>query len=175
MSDSEKLEELAVRYGSDVYRFCRYLTSDRECADELYQDTFLKAAQLGGKLADGKNCKSYLFSIAANIWRNQIHKNSRRKAAVSCSDYDGAVEQIPDSSGDISEQYAEKELQNKVRSLVAQLGSKQKAVVVLYYGEDMPIKDISRILRIPQGTVMSRLAKARENIKKKLEEDGYEI
>ena len=75
---TEEIEHIVYDYGGDIYRFCRYLTSNNDMADELYQETFLKATQLSSKLKRGGNIKSFLMGIAANIWKNHLKKNARR-------------------------------------------------------------------------------------------------
>ena len=59
----KEIEKLVYEYGDDLYRFCHYLTSDKDLADELYQETFLKAVQLSHKLDRSGNCKSFLIGI----------------------------------------------------------------------------------------------------------------
>lgn len=55
----KEIEELVYEYGDDLYRYCYHLTSNKELADELYQETFLKAVQLSHRLNRSGNCKSH--------------------------------------------------------------------------------------------------------------------
>lgn len=170
-----EIENLVYECGEDLYRFCCYLTSNRDLADELYQDTFLKAIQLSHKLNRSGNCKSYLIGIAINLWKNHTHKKMRRNAILPEVDYEDKINQLQAANTDLLEDYVEKELINEVRSAVNNLKEKQRLVVLLYYAESLSVNEISNILHIPKGTVLSRLAKARENLRKKMEEKGYEI
>lgn len=172
---TKEIENLVYEYGDDVYRFCCYLTSNRDMADELYQETFLKAVQLSHKLDRSGNCKSFLMGIATNLWKNIIRKKMRRNAILPEVDYEDCVNQVKDVSADVLEDYVENELIREVKLAVNHLPEKQKIVVLLYYAENIPTEDIGRILHIPKGTVLSRLAKARENLKKEMEVKGYEI
>ncbi len=170
-----EIENLVFKYGDDLYRFCYHLTSNRDLADELYQETFLKAVQMSNKLDKNGNLKSYLMGIAINIWKNIVHKKARRNAILHEVDYEEEVGRISDTQKDILEDYAEKELLREMRKEIKKLPAKQKIVFVLYYGEEQSVEDISQMLHIPKGTVKSRLAKAREILRKEMEAKGYEI
>lgn len=75
MTDLE-LEQCIAEYGADIYSFCCCLTGRRQEADDLYQETFLRAVEKQKVLDAEENPKSYLLSIAVLLWKNQ-----RRKAA----------------------------------------------------------------------------------------------
>ena len=62
-----QLEQCINEHGKDVYAFCSQLTRNVQEAEDLYQDTFLKAVELAGRIDFGKNPKSYLISIALRI------------------------------------------------------------------------------------------------------------
>ena len=67
----QELEQCISCYGKDIYSFCLHLTCDRQRADELYQDTFLKATEQYSKIRMDDNPKSYFLSIALRIWKNE--------------------------------------------------------------------------------------------------------
>ena len=71
-----ELEQCIREYGKEIYSFCKHLTCSRQEADDLYQDTFLKAVELQQKIDWQENPKSFLLSVAVQIW-----KNRKRKAA----------------------------------------------------------------------------------------------
>ena len=171
----KEIEELVYEYGDDLYRYCYHLTSNKELADELYQETFLKAVQLSHRLNRSGNCKNYLIGIAINIWRNLFRKKKRRNEILPEMDYSDYIESVTTDGSDILEDYIHKELTDKVKLLVAGLPEKQRIVVLLFYSESLSTEEISKILHIPKGTVLSRLPNARERIRKELEEMGYEV
>ena len=67
----KELETCIRTYGKDIYSFCCRLTGSRQEADDLYQDTFLKMVELKERLDITSNPKSYLLSVAVNLWRNR--------------------------------------------------------------------------------------------------------
>lgn len=75
----EELEKWLTTYGRSVYSFCQKLTKDKAEAEDLYQDTFLKMVELYDRLDIRQNPKSYLLSVAVNLWRNKKRKFSWRQ------------------------------------------------------------------------------------------------
>lgn len=73
------LEACINEYGRALYSFCSYLACNRQEAEDLYQDTFLKALELGNRIDLEQNPKSYLLSIALRIWKNRKRKYAWRR------------------------------------------------------------------------------------------------
>ena len=74
-----ELAECIDAYGTDIYSFCAYLTGSRQEAEDLYQDTFLKAVELRETIKADQNPKSYLLAVAVRIWKNKRRKFAWRK------------------------------------------------------------------------------------------------
>ncbi len=74
----KELENCIWEYGKDIYSFCRSLTLNLQEADDLYQDTFLKAVEVIREIEYEKNPKSYLLSIALRLWKNKKRKYAWR-------------------------------------------------------------------------------------------------
>jgi RNA polymerase sigma-70 factor (ECF subfamily) len=156
-------------YGGPLYKFCRRLTYSREDADDLFQETFLKA--LGQKKAvnASDNPQGILFSTAAYIWKSWKRKYARRSRLA-------PVEPLDDyaaADGGPEEDYMAREETRVVRELVNILPDKYKIPIILYYTVEMSVHDIASSLNLPAGTVKSRLFKARKILEKGLVE-AYE-
>ena len=65
-------------YGKDIYSFCKKLTYNEFDAEELYQDTFLKALEIASRIDEEDNPKSFLLSISVSLWKNKQRKYARR-------------------------------------------------------------------------------------------------
>jgi len=164
-----ELEKCIDIYGQDIYAFCMRLAYSRQEAEELYQNTFLKAMELLKKIEVKDNPKSYLLSITIRLWKNQKRKYAwrRRIAGIeSLADYEREAE--VDSGYSLEDEVLRKEQIQQVQSAVRALEEKYRLPVYLYYMEDMGISEIAGILKIPKGTVKSRLYKAREILRKSL-------
>lgn len=164
-----QLEQCISEYGKDIYAFCRHLTGYTIEADELYQDTFLKAMELLETIEYERNPKSFLISIALRLWNNKIRKHAWRKRIAGTEDlFEENVENV--AAGKLTEEVViQEELNRMVRKAVAGLDDKYRVPIYLFYTERMKVEEISKILNIPQSTVKTRLFKARKMLKKELE------
>lgn len=170
----QQLEQCIDAYGKEIYAFCSQLTCNKQEAEDLYQDTFLKAVELGEKIDDKNNPKSYLVSIALRIWKNKKRKFAWRKRIAGT---DQLVEEaiseevLEQENGCISpeDRLIKKEVKEQVRQAVGRLDEKYRIPVYLYYTVELSIEQIGTIMKLPKGTVKSRLHKARKLLKVELE------
>lgn len=161
----QELEQFITEYGKDIYSFCIYLTGDRHLADDLYQDTFLEALSKLENIQGSYNPRSYLLSISVNLWNNRKRKY-RNRTRLKAEFLKDEEKYLPD----ICEDIVYEERRKKVIEAVLGLKKNYRIPVLLYYMEDMDIREISGVLRIPEGTVKSRLYKARNLLKNRLKE-----
>lgn len=168
--NKEQLENYIKDYGKEIYSFCKTLTKNKTDADDLYQDTFLKAIELNN-IDTNKNPKSYLLGIAVNMWRSKKRRYARREriAPMQSLSEDASIEQLLVSSKPLDELMIEKMEKEKVRTIIESLPEKMKLVILLYYMDELTLKEIAQILKIPSGTVKSRLHQARKKITKEME------
>lgn len=165
---SDILEKYIIDYGKDIYSFCVYLTRNRNEADDLYQQTFLTACEKSYE-DEIKNPKSYFISIAVNLWNNQKRKYLwRKKKADIIYFQDSDLEQFADAMPTVEEQVLRQEEIKTVRECIDMLPDKMRIILLLYYKENMAIGEISDALKIPVGTVKSRMHQAKSKIKERL-------
>lgn len=171
-----ELEECIDLYGKEIYGFCRQVTGSREEGDDLYQDTFLRAVELKEKIDVSKNPQSYLLSVAVRLWKNKRRKYAWRQRIAGMESFSEeihyciAAENEREPESDI---LAEEE-RIYVHKCVQALEEKYRVPVCLYYSAELSVREIAKVLRLPEGTVKSRLHKARKTIKEKLEVAGYD-
>ena len=108
------------------------------------------------------------------LWSNEVRKNTRLKSTVSLNYMETDSNFTLEDSMNIEEHMMNKELLLEVKRIVATLPEKMRVVVYMRYTAEMSMEEISKELRIPKGTVKSRLHKARMNIINGLEAKGYE-
>ena len=172
--NAREIEKCMVDFGTDIYRFCLKLCTDKTDAEDLYQQTFLKALETKWTIDWGKNPKALFFSLAYNLWKSDRRKQARRNTIAPCSNFDDETETLLHSEERIEEGYLQKELITKVRQIIQTLPEKFQVPLILFYLSDCPIEQIAAIIKKPPGTVKSRLFKGRSLIKKRLEDAGYE-
>lgn len=179
---SKEFEKLVKIHGKSIYGFCCHLTGSRQLADDLYQDTFLKAVELRHKLNSGGNDKeqelisarNYLIGIAVRLWSNEVRKNNKYKNIISLDNMEQDSNFTLIDSMNLEKRVMDKEMLLEVRKMVKALPEKLRIVVYMRYTAEMSIEEISKELTIPKGTVKSRLHKARMNLINGLEAKGYE-
>ena len=166
-----ELEQCIKEYGRDIYSFCKHLTCNRQDADDLYQDTFLKAMELQEKLMWQDNPKSYLLSVTVRLWKNRRRKvawRNRIVPVVSLTEKQD-VEPVCEMKSSPEEAYLAEEEKRLVQGAVDKLPEKLKICILLFYMEQLSVVQIAKVLHLPEGTVKSRLYQARKILEKELE------
>lgn len=167
----QELEQAIALYGKEIYSFCLHLTRSRILADELYQDTFLKATERKGKLKTDGNLKSYFLSVALRLWKNQRRKYAWRERIAPVKElFEDTQESELGVQEDVLKGYLRQEQRQMVRRAVAGLDERYKIPVLLYYMENMSVAEVAAVMGIPRGTVKSRLNTARKHLESELEE-----
>ncbi|MCL1807989.1 MAG: RNA polymerase sigma factor [Oscillospiraceae bacterium] len=161
----ENVGSLFEEYKSQIYRLCVQLAKNQADAEDLFQDTFLLALQKNGRIDEHQNPRSYLYTMCLNLWKTGKRK---RTAVYSSEGADSLVfSETPEDAMLFKEQ------KQIIIQAVKALKDKYRIPVILYYSADMPVSEIAQVLKIPEGTVKSRLYKARALLKERLgEQDG---
>ncbi|TVX99719.1 RNA polymerase sigma factor [Cohnella terricola] len=166
----EELSDLVKRHGKAIYSFCRVLAANRADADDLYQETFLKAVEKREQLDASRNPKGFLLSIAVGLRRNHRRKFAWRQRIAPMDELAAADDRFDLAGGATPEETAiSRELRDRIRDAADGLGDKLKIPLYLFYTADMSVDEIASALQIPVGTVKSRLHQARRTMKEKLE------
>jgi RNA polymerase sigma-70 factor (ECF subfamily) len=163
--DLDALGELYKRYRSQVFRTALAITSNRETAEDILQEVFLKLHRYAERIDIARPLAPWLYRVTANLCYTQISRQSRWLAVL-----EDAVENAvaPPTRTCPERQFERRELQKIVQQAIDLLRPNQKIVIVLYYLADLSLKEIAYILEVPEGTVKSRLYYGRENLRKKL-------
>ena len=177
--NNDEFERFVLKFGKDILRFCRMTAGDAEDGDELYQDTMLKLLEKKKRLDSMQNTKSYALSTSIYLWKNKKKKYANRMRLVPTDSMDEMFEEgyeISDPDNETSPEHIvlQQTEVDMIQGLVASLPEKYRIPVYLYYSADMQINEISEILGLPEGTVKSRMRKAKKQLKEKLEAIGYD-
>ncbi len=172
--DAKEIEKCMDDFGTDIYRFCLKLCADKADAEDLYQQTFLKALETEWTIDWEKNPKALFFSLAHNLWKSDRRKQARRNRIAPCSNFDDETETVLHSGERVEEGYLRKELVTEIRQVMQALPEKFQVPLILFYLSGCTIEQIAVIIKKPPGTVKSRLFKGRSLLKKRLEDAGYE-
>ena len=165
----QELEQCILLYGKDIYSFCMHLTKEKASADDLYQDTFLEATKKLEAIRYEDNPKSYLLSVAIRLWKNRVRKLAWRNR-IAPQVGETTLEQEGGATPDVSEKAVANEERGMLWKAIDALDDRYRIPLLLYYMEEQSIAELAELLSIPQGTVKSRLHKARQLLEKELED-----
>ncbi|HQZ39871.1 MAG TPA: sigma-70 family RNA polymerase sigma factor [Vicinamibacterales bacterium] len=159
----EALEFLDALYGTAVR-----LTRSPDAAEDLVQDTYLKAFRARRSFAAGTNLKAWLFTILHNTWRNRRRDRVHARVEADSDLVDRAAERGQDTLSappDTPESVLLRDtLSEDLRMALAQLPEAFRDAVWLRDVEELSYQEIADVLAIPVGTVMSRLSRGRRRL-----------
>lgn len=156
-----------------LYNFAFHLTYHEARAEDLVQDTFLKAFRFIDSYQLGTNAKAWLFRILKNSFINEYRKKSKQPNQVDLEDFI-TYEDSDDASHvghlDLREDIFQDMMGDEITKAINDLPVDFRTVILLCDVEGFTYEEISKILDIPIGTVRSRLHRARNMLKEKLKE-----
>lgn len=145
-------------------RYARSLTRDRASADDLVQDCLERVVSRWGQRRPDADVRAWAFTILHNLAVNRVRNDARRGTQVNLDEVDeGALATRPTQEGGLHHA-------DLVRALDT-LPTEQRSVLLLVSVEDLSYAEVASVLDIPIGTVMSRLARAREKLARALDPD----
>jgi RNA polymerase sigma-70 factor (ECF subfamily) len=133
-------------------RYARALTRDGDIADDLVQDTLVRALR-AEHLFHGGHVRSWLYTILTNLNRNRLRSLSRRPSLMPIDDNDAVELAGPEAGG------------RDIERALATLVDEQRAALLLVVLEGLTYREVAQVQGVPIGTVMSRLARARAQVK----------
>lgn len=172
--DMAAYDELIRRYQRKIYQLVYNMTSNREDAEDLVQDVFVKAYSALERFKGDSSFYTWIYRIAVNRAINYLKKR-KRNTAMSLDDIDQGVERDPNFVALQSRESPVRdatlsELQKKLNEALQALSENHRAVVVLHDIQGIQHDEIARMLKCSSGTVRSRLFYARQELQKQLTE-----
>lgn len=161
------VKQVALDQIDSLYGYALTLTRDRAEAEDLVQDTYLRAMRAWEQLAPDSNVKGWLFVILRNAWLNRIRHARSGPAFVELEDEEGSS-WIDSRAVDPYVLYLRKLEHEEIREAIDSLPALHREMVVLRDIEGFSYQEIASMLNCPAGTVMSRLGRAREKLRQKL-------
>ena len=162
--DDEALKTLIRRWQPRLARFAWRLTSERDAALDIVQDSWLAIVRRLGRLDDPARFRSWAYRIVSNKCADWIRRRSvQRKVTHKLRDEAVAEYEVQPSAADSADDT------DRLRDALRQLPGQQRAILSLHYLDGMGVAEIARVLNAAVGTVKSRLYHARERLRKALE------
>ncbi|MEX0840970.1 MAG: sigma-70 family RNA polymerase sigma factor [Xanthobacteraceae bacterium] len=155
MSDFKEGVQAAI---PALRRYARALTRNADIADDLVQDTLVRALR-SQHLFQGGELRSWLYTILTNLNRNRLRTLARRPPLTLFDENDGPRTMGPEAGG------------RDIERALASLTEEQRTVLLLVVLEGLSYRQVAEVQGVPIGTVMSRLARARAQVKAYLDSE----
>jgi len=166
---SSSFEQLAMPLFDQLYNFAHWLTQDRAEAEDLVQETYVKALRGFSGFQQGTNFRAWMYRILRNTF---FTSRSGLKATSTVPLDEENDDQVPATIETPESIFIERAESETLQEAIAQLPLASREILLLCDFEEMSYQEISQTLGIPMGTVMSRLARARGalrvNLRKKI-------
>ncbi|MCI8597011.1 MAG: sigma-70 family RNA polymerase sigma factor [Lachnospiraceae bacterium] len=159
------LERLMNEYGDTILRTCYLYLRDYQLAEDAVQETFIKAMNSYGSFKHQSSEKTWLIRIAINCCKN-IMRN--RWFQIRQNHFEYHMEEADTNPID---QFIETD---SVSAAIMKLNAKDREILVLYYYQDLSVREIAVVIGKTENAIIQRLNRARKRLKKNLVEVGYE-
>lgn len=168
-------EQLLMDHKDWLYGLCLRLERRRQDADDLFQDTCLKALERSGSYDGGRALRPWLARVCVNTYRDGLRRAARRfwhTQPLGEAEKD-SVNALPSAAPGPAEQAVDNAFKEALARCLDALDDKYRIPLVLQYYEDVGYDEISRLLGLNPGTVKSRLNEAKKRLRRQMEAMGY--
>ena len=174
--DAQAFEELVVRYQARLITVLSHLVGQRDQAEDLAQDVFLRVYRARKRYVPGAKFSTWIFTLANNVARNAIRSRSRRHEVHVASQQSGALGANPleqlalAASGQMPARQLDKsEMAEVVQLAMTSLNDRQRMAVLLSKFEGMSYADIADVMELTPQAIKSLLSRARGNLREILQ------
>ncbi len=171
---TERFEREALVHVNAMYSLALRLTGNEQNAEDLVQDTFIRAFRFFDRFEEGTNCRAWLYRVLKNTFINQYRKGKKSSGDVSFDDVEGIFEtgiketRFSVASSDPQSELLSKLVDERVEEALGEIPDDYRLAVVLSDMEGYSYREIAEIMDCPLGTVMSRLFRGRKMLQKYL-------
>jgi RNA polymerase sigma-70 factor (ECF subfamily) len=169
-------ERVLREQGAKIYTLAVRLTGNAVDGQDLAQETFVKAFEHWGRFRGESQVSSWLYRICVNLWKNRVRYEKRRSFwrhfSLSRSEREDEESPIPEVAGPdppVDAPLGQSDRRRLLEQGLAQLEPAERSIIVLRDMGDRSYEEIAQILRLPLGTVKSRLARSRNRLRTLLE------
>ncbi len=167
----DAFDDIVRRYQDRLFNFCLRYTGNPADAEEIVQETFLKAYRALKRFRGDSKFSTWLFQISKNLCINRFHRKRRRMenrhvSIQETNDDQSPVYQLESDDPSPQDNVLQNELNEQLAQAISELDSHYRAALVLRDVEGLDYSEISSILKVPVGTVKSRIHRGRTELQK---------
>ena len=173
--DSDAFEQLVLSYEKPIYNLCLRMCGNAEDAMDLTQETFLKAWRSLGSFRADAAFSTWLYRLCSNLCIDHLRREQKRKVLplhVEDSDGNGRPLDVPDPAAGPEERLSAQEDRQRVADALQSLEPEYREALTLRVIHDLSYADIAAVLQVREGTVKSRIARAREKMREAMQKLG---
>ena len=160
-----QVDAIDIEHLNGLYSYALILSRNHADAEDLVQETYLRAIQAKDRLRADSNIKAWLFTILRNIWLNQLRKRRSGPQIVETAMEDSPANEVVEPSRDSYDIYVSNLEREQVRAAIQKLPVEFREIILLREYEELSYQEIASVLDCPAGTVMSRLGRARAKLR----------
>lgn len=166
--DSTELYNIMTQYGDDVWRYAYALTKDYERSKDIAQEVFIRVHRKLSTFRGQSSFKTWLFAITRNIAMNEMKSSYVRRILL----FENVRDSRPVQSAE--DEYIGNQAASVIREIIMGLSRKLREVLILNLEHDLTTQEMAELLHISEGTVKSRLSRARKEAEKRWGELDHE-
>lgn len=166
LGERAAFDELIEHWQRPLWTYVRRMTGQDEAAGEVLQDVWLRVLRGISRLREGSRLRAWLFGIARRAVMDRLRAQYAQPTQVE-------VEEL----ADLEAREAPDDPEEDLRALeggLARLPAVEREVLVLFYLQELSLADVADIMRVPIGTIKSRLFRARQMLRRELEQTSHE-
>ena len=164
---TDGFEAVALAHIDSLYRYALHMSRNETDAEDLVQDTYLRAYRFFDRFETGTNCKAWLLTILKNTYINTLRRDKRHRQMVSLSEMaESGIELLAD--GDPEDEIFGDMLDDDVTAAIDELPDGYRTAVLLADMQGLSYKEVADRMDCPVGTVMSRLHRGRRLLRERL-------
>ena len=174
--DRGAFEALVKRYEGPLYAFFSRLTGDASVAEDLFQETFLRAFKNRFAFDPLRKFAPWLYGIATIVWKDHLRKEARAKGWPSLSEEEAEAQATAfpyQTDPDLLEELEQREVAEVVRQEISRLPLDYRVIFILRHYQGLSYEEIGKALDLPLGTVKSRLYYTLAKLQERLRRRGF--
>jgi RNA polymerase sigma-70 factor, ECF subfamily len=165
LGEASDTNEFGSEYVDGLYGYAMVLTRNRAEAEDLVQETYVRALGAAARLRENSNVRGWLFTILRNLWFNELRKRRNAPAILEMDGDDHTAGSLVGNARDAHEIFVSNEDSDIVRTAIDGLSVEFREIILLREFEELSYQEIADVLGCPAGTVMSRLGRARAKLR----------
>lgn len=172
--EAAAFEQLAGPLEGMVYRLCLHMLRQPQEAEDAAQEAMLRAYRALPRFMGVSRFSTWLYRIAKNTCLDRLRRQKTAGESVSLEHLREGGYDAPDRAAPPDERHEQIESQRRIAAAIERLPDDMRALLLLRFGENLSYDELSACLHLPPGTVKSRLSRARDKLRKILQDDAEE-